>query len=218
MFTKINDRIQNTFGQILRLGLVGTASTDDDAVPYGQAKEMLQNITLQEGKTIESTIRIFNSEVDGLTVKHFGVGMIKTVITFTDVVLGAFDGTPGDLGFGFDLSSNSAPMLIHAVSPSLSIEIEGTAHDVECAIGTRDITGETDATIAAAPAQCSNISDGLAITCDGTDTAYTDYKKSGFISTSDVYLNICGAWVADNEGDIVANGTIVIVWNPMTAD
>lgn len=171
-----------------------------------------------DDSTIASNESTFTpAEASGLSaVTHGARGRYRTIITLTDVVVGTRDDTVEDLAFGFALGAfQSDGAIVTGVSASLSIVGEGTTHDIELAIGSSDAE-EAEATIGAiSEARASDISNGRMATADMTTTPSSNYVGGGAVVTA-AYLNMAAAWLADNEGDLVANGTIVLIWDDLT--
>lgn len=199
-------------GTDLTLGGIGTASESNHAVPMGQGD-------LRYLKREASGARTFvvNEEVDGISAVTYGdAGRYRTVITISDTPFGDLSATPQDLVVPLMLGQfNSEGAVITGVSSGISIQGTGTEHDVEYAFGSAS-NEEAEATIAAiTDPTASDVSNGLMSTSDMTSSLYGGYKSAGAVCTS-LYVNCAAAWLADNEGILTMNGTVVVVWDDLT--
>lgn len=200
-------------GRYVKFGGIATPTATDHAATKGYVDSEIsgQTFTQLNSRTFEPVV------IDGLSAVTTGVsGRYKTVITLTDCVVGTRDDTVEDLAFGFQLGSfSSGKSYVTCVSSSIAITGEGTAHDIEHAFGSAEANEAVDTIAAITDPLASDFSNGLMETCDMTSSPTPAYKASGVILET-AFLNMAAAWVADNEGDLVVNGTIVLVWDDIT--
>lgn len=145
-----------------------------------------------------------------------------TTLTLTDFIIGALAGAAAALTLTPVTALYTLPagaQLKIAAYASIGSVATGTAVTPELGLGTTAGAGSVDATLGAAGAGTENILTGynVADTVTGAAVEGSNVTPAAIGAAADkaIYLNAAGTWNADNTGNLVANGTIVLVWTSL---
>ena len=233
-----------TFGSgiVLPSGAVGTPSVQIGAVDTGlyllssaqtgfSQDGVLVAVMDANGITADSfrnRVNFGTTPVGTVNIVEYGDSKdITTVLTLTDFIVGALDGTAAAKGIGnivYTFPAGQHFELVYSLS-SIYLKAAGTAVATDTGLGSviasgvisvlsgtatfeDRLTGQTintavdgGAKVSALTAATAGIGTGIALNI-GT-------------SVKDVFLNSAGTWNTDNTGNLTATGTIIMKWTRM---
>lgn len=156
-----------------------------------------------------------------LSVKEYGDGVHHiTKIVLTNFVIGALAAAEASLCLESITPLYSLPsgaQFCKCSYANIGVSCEGTAVTPDVGLGLSPGDGSESALLSAAGATLENVLTGFAIADTETgakvESSNVTPQMLGLTSDKDIYLNAAGDWNADNDGDLVANGEIVLIWD-----
>jgi hypothetical protein len=167
---------------------------------------------------------LITTPVGTVTVTEYGDGVnMTTILTLTEFVIGAIPAAAAALAIGNIVGSLPASPGVHiedVFAFSLSLKLPGAAVNADLGLGSVIGSG-ANATLQAVGATSEDRLTGQTVptaAAGGTVTKALVRAASGGISLNiaanvkNIFLNAAGTWAIVNEGNLTANGTIVIKW------
>jgi hypothetical protein len=157
-----------------------------------------------------------------VSVSTLGDGRnFTTTATLTNFVVGALPGAGANLAIGNRVFAFPAGAHLHEVTyMSVGLTGAGTANTPDVGVGSVQGAGAVNVLGGTATFE-DYITGQTAADITGTATVKTSVATAGALtgisinaaaSSKDVFLNVAGAWAADNTGNLTANGTITMKW------
>ena len=213
MFNHDHQRIWPTIGRRI-LSLLSPGTKDDDATTLGQVNGLIDNA--MTGLNGSSQL---SSTTDGVTFteKSYGANHV-TVIKLTDVVIDTLPGSAVDQAMGVLLCDFSALYVLKSYRATLIASAEGSSVAMTFGLGSAQASG-AHAVVGDAGATAIDFSNNTTVFA-----AAIDLDEMGIgvgtgilnIDANQIYLNVAAAWNADNENDLVVNGSIVLEWTDLS--
>lgn len=166
-----------------------------------------------------------------VSVIEYGDGINHvTKLILTDFIVGPLAGAGAALTLVPPTPIYTFPAGYQVISASrakVGLTATGTAVTPEIGVGSVIGDGSANATIGAAGATMEDLNEGFAVAdtvtaaeVDGgikvaTAGALTGIALNDPADAKTLYLNCAGTWNADNTGNVVANGEVLIMWTSL---
>lgn len=212
MFNHDHQRIWPTIGRRI-LSLLSPGTKDDDATTLGQVNGLIDHAMtgLNGSNQLSST-------TDGVTFaeKSFGANHV-TAIKLTNVIIDTLPGSAVDQAMGVLLCDFSSVYVLKSYRATLTASAEGSSVAMTFGLGSAQASG-AHAVVGDAGATAIDFSNNTTVFAAAIDL---DEEGIGVgtgilnIDANQIYLNVAAAWNADNENDLVVNGSIVLEWTDL---
>jgi hypothetical protein len=178
-------------------------------------------------ESIRHRVALGTTPVPESVITEYGDGRdITTVIELTNFIVGTITGA-GDLAVGefiYQFPAGQHFELVYSLS-AITLTIPGTTVSTDTGLGSVSANGAVTALNGTATFEdrltgqtiSAEAAGGAAVSALTAATAGvgTGISLNLAASAKRVYLNSAGSWNANNAGNLLANGTIVLKWTKM---
>jgi hypothetical protein len=219
----------------MQLVLLNVDQTIDSKKTFAKDVTLEADMALEGKLTATEALRneknIGVAGADTVSVIEYGDGINHvTKLTLTDFVVGPLAGAGAALTLVPPTPIYTFPAGYQVISASrakIGLTANGTAVTPEVGVGSVVGDGSANATIGAADATMEDLNEGFAVAdtdtaaeVDGglkvaTAGALTGIALNDPADAKTLYLNCAATWNADNTGNVVANGEVLIMWTSL---